>query len=444
MAAVWADDIEVRRLMDPVDKADPEDLLIVAETLTRADPERGGAAAVHLLSPAGVEVADQMCLAHRDVGRRFAERLGLGPAVGDGLGVVYERWDGKGMPGPLVGEEIPLAGRVVHVAYIAEAMLREGGVPLAVEIVRRRSGGHFDPVIAEVFVAGAGEMLSTIAGGSVWDRVLDAEPAPHRWLPADRIDGVLEAFADFVDLKSPYMLGHSSGVARLAAGGAGVAGLSAADVLLARRAGLVHDLGRVSVPNTIWDKPAPLTTAEWERVRLHTYYSERVLTSTPLLAEFGRLAGLHHERLDGSGYHRGATPAALPPVARLLAAADVYQALTEPRPHRPALDPEVARTVLGDEARAGRLDAEAVDAVLVCAGLPPSGGRRSWPAGLTDREVEVLRLLARGRSTKAIASELYISLRTANHHVEHIYAKVGVASRAGAALFAMENDLLSS
>jgi DNA-binding CsgD family transcriptional regulator len=202
-------------------------------------------------------------------------------------------------------------------------------------------------------------------------------------------------------------------------------------------------LGRVSVPNSIWDKPGPLTTAEWERVRLHTYYSERVLTSTPLLAELGRLAGLHHERLDGSGYHRGATASALPPVARLLAAADVYQALTEPRPHRPAFPPSAARTLLGDEARAGRLDSEAVDAVLVGAGLPRSGRRRSWPAGLTDREVEVLRLLARGRSAKAIASELYISLRTANHHVEHIYAKVGVASRAGAALFAMENDLLS-
>jgi HD-GYP domain-containing protein (c-di-GMP phosphodiesterase class II) len=443
MAIAWADDIELRRLMDPVDKSRPEEFLAVARALEQSeDPARGAAAAAHLLSPDGARVADQMCLAHRDVGRRFAERLGLSPAVGAALGAVYERWDGLGMPGPLAGEEIPLAARIVHVAYMAETACREGGSQAAIAMVRRRSGGHFDPQIAAVFLDGAGDLLALIVGDSVWDRTLEAEPGPPRWIPADALDGVLEAFADFVDLKSPYTLGHSSGVAGLTVAAAEAAGLDAAHITLGRHAGLVHDLGRVSVSNAIWDKAGPLTRSEWERVRLHSYYSERVLSSTPRLADCGRLAGLHHERLDGSGYHRGVGPGMLPPLARLLAAADVFHALTEPRPHRPAVDLETARQRLAGEVSAGRLDADAVDAVLVAAGQAPARARRPPPAGLTAREVEVLRLLARGRSAREVGAELFISVRTANHHIEHIYGKIGVASRAGAALFAMEHDLL--
>jgi HD-GYP domain-containing protein (c-di-GMP phosphodiesterase class II) len=220
------------------------------------------------------------------------------------------------------------------------------------------------------------------------------------------------------------------------------AALDEDEVALGHRAALVHDLGRVSVPNSVWDKRGPLTGSEWERVRLHPYYSERVLAATPLLADCGRLAGLHHERLDGSGYHRGATTSVLPPVARLLAAADCFHALVEPRPHRPALDREQARRVMADEVSARRLDAGSVDAVLMAAGHQPAGTRPARPAGLTEREVEVLSLLARGRSAREIAEELFIAVRTVNHHVEHIYGKIGVSSRAGAALFAMENDLL--
>jgi HD domain len=149
MARAWGDDIAARRLLDPADKADPDGLPSVARALEQGeDRERGARAAAHLLSPAGRAVADQMCLAHRDVGRRFAARLGLGEAVGDGLGQLYERWDGKGMPGPLSGEQIPRIVRVVHVAYVAETAVREGGPAMAVDQVRRRRGGHFDPAVA--------------------------------------------------------------------------------------------------------------------------------------------------------------------------------------------------------------------------------------------------------------------------------------------------------
>ena len=426
-----------------MDKADPEALLGIARALEQGeDRERGARAAAHLLSPAGLELADRMCLAHRDVGRRFAARLGLGGAVADGLGQVYERWDGRGMPGPLAGEQIPLVVRVVHVAYVAEAAFRDGGPALAAEVVRRRSGGHFDPAVAAALLEDPGAVLGPVAAGSVWDRLLEAEPEPRRWVgPAD-LDALLEAFADFTDLKSPWTLGHSPGVARLAADAGEAAGLDPGSVGRLHRAGLVHDLGRVSVSNAIWDKPGRLTHSEWERVRLHPHHSERVLCSTPLLAPLGRLAGLHHERLDGSGYHRGATTPGLPRAARILAAADVYQALGQERPFRPALPPAEATRELRAAATDGGLDPGAVTAVLAAAGQRPARIRRAWPGGLTDREVEVLRLVARGRTTRQVASELVISLPTATHHIEHIYAKIGVSSRAGAALFAVEHGLL--
>jgi HD domain len=316
MAEAWGDDIGLRRLMDPLDTAEPEALAAVIRALGQGkDTARGARAAAHLASPAGQALADQLCLAHRDVGRRFASRLGLGGTVGDGLGQVYERWDGRGMPGPLAGEQIPPVVRVVHVAYVAELAFRDGGPGLAAEVVRRRSGGHVDPAVAAALLEDPGDVLGPIAPASVWDPLLEAEPEPRRWIDARQLDTVLEAFADFVDLKSPYTLGHSPGVARLAADAGEVAGLDAGWVERLRRAGLVHDLGRVSVSNAIWDERGRLTHAEWERVRLHPHYSERVLGSTPLLAPLGRLVGLHHERLDGSGHTGPRCPRPRPPVS---------------------------------------------------------------------------------------------------------------------------------
>jgi HD-GYP domain-containing protein (c-di-GMP phosphodiesterase class II) len=204
----------------------------------------------------------------------------------------------------------------------------------------------------------------------------------------------------------------------------------------------VHDVGRVGVPSGIWDRPGPLSAEQWERVRLHPYLSERVLHRCELLAPFADLAARHHERADGSGYHRGASGDQLLLAARLLAAADAYHAMTEDRPHRPALRRADAASQMLDQVDAGRFARLEVDAVLDAAGQasrPPRVGR---PAGLTEREVDVLRLIARGQSNKAVAATLGISPKTVGHHVEHIYAKAAVTTRAGATLFAMENDLL--
>jgi DNA-binding CsgD family transcriptional regulator len=185
-----------------------------------------------------------------------------------------------------------------------------------------------------------------------------------------------------------------------------------------------------------------LSASEWERVRLRPYHTQRVLERSPALASFALVAGSHHERLDGSGYHRGATAAQLSVGARVLAAADVFDAMTHDRPHRRALGPEQAREELGAMVGGGAIDKRAADAVLEAAGSAPTGARQGYPAGLTEREIEVLRLLAQGKTNREIAEALVITEKTAGHHVEHIYAKAGVSTRVGAALFAMRHDLV--
>jgi DNA-binding CsgD family transcriptional regulator len=274
--------------------------------------------------------------------------------------------------------------------------------------------------------------------------VLEAEPATPVTIPEQRVDDVAAALADIVDMK--YLLGHSSGVARLAEEAAAHLGLGDDESAAVRRSSLLHDLGRVGVSNLVWDKPGPLTSSEWEQVRLHAYHSERILARSPVLAPFAQTAGMHHERADGSGYHRGATAAAIPIAARVLAAADVFQALTETRPHRAAFAPEQAAKEVEAMVAAGALDPEAARAVCESAGVALRRSRASspWPAGLTDREVDVLRLLARGLSKKEIAKTLVIAPGTVHTHTVHIYEKLGVSTRAGVAVFAMEHGLVQA
>ena len=258
---------------------------------------------------------------------------------------------------------------------------------------------------------------------------------------SDMLDPLIAAFADFGDLKSPWIRGHSRRVASLAEEAARLAGLDDPACEGLRRAGLLHDLGRVAIDNGIWDKPGPLTTSQWEQVRLHPYYTERIIVRCPSLAPLVEPAWSHHERLDGSRYHRALPAQSLSRGDRILAAADVFAALTEARPHRPALAHDAAARTLEVEA-ASRLDADAVACVLAAAGERAAPSRHRWPAELTDREVEVLRLIARGRSTREVADRLFISPKTAGRHIENLYRKIGVSSRAAAAVFAMEHRLL--
>jgi HD-GYP domain-containing protein (c-di-GMP phosphodiesterase class II) len=376
-----------------------------------------------------------------EVAQMLTDRLGL-PASMQGLfAYLVERWDGKGLPGCARREEIPLPVRIASVARDAAFQRMLAGPELAAGVVRRRAGGAFDPAVAIPLADAAAELLALDADASAWEETLAREPGRRLALEGEAIDRALAAMGDFADLASPYLVGHSAGVAELATAAARRCRLEPADLVRVRRGALVHDLGRVAVPVRIWQKAAPLTPDDWERVRLHAYHAERVLSRSPFLAALSPVAGFHHERLDGSGYHRGAAVSDITPPARLLAAADAYHAMTEPRPHRPALPPGQAAEALGREAGAGRLDPDAVTAVLEAAGQPIP--RIERPAGLTEREAEVIGLLARGLQTKQVARALGISVKTADHHVQNAYAKIGVSTRAAAALFAMRHGLVA-
>jgi HD-GYP domain-containing protein (c-di-GMP phosphodiesterase class II)/DNA-binding CsgD family transcriptional regulator len=378
---------------------------------------------------------------HCQIAGGVAIELGLGDMVAEALLQVFERWDGKGTPRGLQGEQIAVASRLVGLALIVEYYRRIDGAQAAIEAALARRGTQFDPALVDRFCAGAPKLLADLDGASSWGAVIDTEPALRPTLSGPEVDGALEAISDLADLKSPFMSGHSRGVAELACEAARRSGFSEAQVRELRRAALLHDLGRLGVSNAIWEKPGSLSAAELERVRMHPYYTSRMFSHVPALAEVAECASKHTERLDGSGYPRGLSAPALSPAARLLAAADVYRALVEPRAYRPAHDASQAAETLRAEVRAGRLDGEAVKAVLGAAGAPVSR-RREWPAGLTAREVEVLSLLARGCPNKAIAAQLSISTKTACNHVEHIYMKIGASSRAEASLFAMRQGLV--
>ena len=418
-----------------------EDLRHLARRLADDRPLPERARLVAGMLAAGRGRAEQMAADLCDGGQILARHLRLPDEVAVALGQFTERWDGKGFPGRAAGDGISRSLRIVRVAHDLVAVGHARGREAAVEALKRRRGRGYDPAVVDAALSEPDAILRSADVPDAWERVIDAEPEPVATISRAGLPSVARAFGEFTDLKIEFLRGHSARVAELAAAAAEALGCSAAEVAEVRAAGFFHDLGRVAVPNGIWDKRGPLSAGERERVRLHPYYTERVLERSAALAPLARLSGLHHERLDGSGYHRGATAAQLGVGARLLAAADVYDAMTHPRPHRRPLRPEDARAELGAMVRAGALEKRALDAVLEAAGAAPLELRQGHPAGLSEREVEVLRLVAQGRTNREIAQALVITEKTAGHHVEHIYAKTGVSTRVGAALFAMQHDL---
>jgi HD-GYP domain-containing protein (c-di-GMP phosphodiesterase class II) len=382
-----------------------------------------------------------MIAQHARLAQAFADQLGLPGSVRAAVGAAYEQWDGRGWPGELKAEAVPVAARIAQLAEFMEVAHRVRGVEGARALARSRSGRQFDPSLAALLRADAEEIFVGLDTVPVWQAVIAAEPALAVELSPAELDGALTAIANFVDLKSPFTLGHSVAVAELAEQAGRTLGLPAEKTELLRRAGLVYGYGRLGVSNSIWDRPGPLSVGEWERVRMSPYLTERMLRQSAALAPLGEIAVQHRERLDGSGYPRGLSGGAISGLARVLGAADAYQSMREPRPHRPARAAEDAMAEMRAEVRAGRLDGAVVDAVLDAAGhrVPR---RRTAVAGLTAREVEVLILLARGLSNKQIAARLVITPKTAGNHIEHIYAKTGASSRAAAAMFAVRHGLL--
>ncbi|MEV6235484.1 HD domain-containing phosphohydrolase [Lentzea sp. NPDC051838] len=431
VAASFGDDIAFRADSYETDLAG---LAGVGFFLRRAG--RGGPAwhrlrvATTILASGGQQVVQGM-QSHCVTTSTLAERLGLGQDVVTALRQFFTRWDGKGVPQGVGGTDIAPTVLLVHLADVVEVRHRTGGIDGAIEVANARRGTQFAPHVVDAFVAHAPEVLSDLA----------AQPPMRRPLTECQLDTALEALADFTDLRSVSRAGHSRGVADLAGAAARSMGLPITDVTATRRAGLLHDIGLHGVPVTILDQPGPLSTTEWERVRLSSYYTERVLARPAALAKPGAIAATAHERMDGSGYHRSLSGAAVPMTGRLLAAACAYRAMLEPRAHRDALTDKQAVGAVRDAIRAGALDGDAAEAVLAAAG---NGARRrvSGPAGLTPREVEVLVLISRGAQTGEVADQLGISRKTAGTHIERIYTKTGASSRATATLFALRNGLL--
>jgi HD-GYP domain-containing protein (c-di-GMP phosphodiesterase class II) len=391
----------------------------------------------------GGRAVERGLMAHCLSTTQMARRLGLPDEVCHPLRQVFTRWDAKGVPDGVGGEEISAPARLFHLADTVEVYHRAGGVDAAVEVARARRGSQFDPAMVDLFCADARGVLADMDAMAEATALIEAEPGLRRPLSEAELDLALEALADFTDLRSAYRAGHSRGVAGLAAAAARQWRLPDREVTALRRAALVHDLGMHGVPASILDKPGPLTATEAERMRLRSYWTERALARPPALARIGAIASLASERLDGSGYHRGLSGAAIPVTGRILAAADACRAMSEPRPHRPALSPKESAAQLRAEVHAGRLAADAVDAVLAASGQRP-GKRSSGPAGLTPREIEVLTLIARGASTRLVARELGITAKTAETHIERIYAKTGASTRSTATLFAMQHGLLDN
>jgi len=420
VAAYAGDEIALAVAVGPYVMGDPEQ-------------ERRAAGATDLRA-----AKDAALRAHCEAAGLLAARLRLGAGVAAALRHGFERWDGTGHPAGLAGEAIPLPTRIAVLARDAELWSRRGGYAAAAGTVRARRRKAYDPRVADAFCA-AGEPLLRRAAEAGWADLLDTEPIPVV-VPTDRFDALLEVLADFADAKLPYALGHSRTVARLAEAAAAEAGLDPAARTRLRRAALVHDLGRVGISNRVWDRPGPLPLADLERVRLHPYLSEQVLTRSAPLRPLAALAGAHHERLDGSGYYRGVGGGQLGTEQQLLAAADAYAAMRQARPHRPALTPGAACAELTAEAAKGRLAPRAIGAVLA-AGTDAPTPPVCWPVGLTDREVDVLRLACRGATRQAVADQLRLSAKTVSRHLENSYAKMGVSTRAAAALFAVAHGL---
>lgn len=438
LANWFGDDLAWRAASYEIDPAEPGAVAFLASRAAAVNPPLADHGTGDTSKIRGSAV--DHCVVTRD----FAERLGLGPEVGNALLQLFERWDGRGRPNRLVGDAIALPARIVQFADVVVPFHRAGGVEATVAMVKQRKGTQFDPGLVDLFCGQASDILAAIEETNSWTLVVAAEPGLQIRLNDDELDRALEGIGDFTDLKSPYTLGHARGVSSLAEQAARNLQLSDDDVVLMRRAALVQDAGRMGVSNSIWDKPGPLAPSEMERVRLHPYYVERMMFQRPMpLARIGSVAAQHHERIDGSGYPRGLTGNSLSMPARILAATDVYRALIEARPYRSAFPPAEATEHLNAEVKGGRLDGAALNAVLDAAGHRIRK-RRAWPRGLTSREVEVLGLIARGQSSREVARRLQLSEKTVRNHIEHIYAKIGFSSRAEASLFAMRHGLLDA
>jgi len=448
VATLFGDEIAIRAQTLVHDAGNPAEVIqdvIRFATAGRAEEEREQV--VQFIQQNAREWATHNFSSGCEVGDMLLQRIEFGPDVREALRFTFERWNGKGYPSHAAGETIPLPMRVVHLSHDMEALARLFSPERALEAARDRRDRTYDPALVDVFLAHGSEWFARLAKTEPWDAVMALEPQPARVLDGETLDNALLMAADFIDLKSPFMGGHSRRCAQLVTRAAHVLGFSDETITTLRRAALVHDFGTTAVPNSIWDKPGSLTRAEFDRVELHPMLTEQMLRRSPGLSALNSVASAHHEKSDGSGYHKRVRGDAVDPAASLLAATEVYVGMTTERADRPAFSAEDAATELSRLASSGVLEPRSIRAVLVAAGhgepAAPPVRRAKHPGGLSRREVDVLRLAAKGLTTREIGERLFISTKTADHHIQHVYTKIGVSTRAAAALWAMQNAVVA-
>jgi HD-GYP domain-containing protein (c-di-GMP phosphodiesterase class II) len=379
-----------------------------------------------------------------DVGSRIAGRLGMSARTRESLFYICETWNGRG-PRKARGEAIPLPARVVNASMVAEVFFSARGKDEALAVAGRRRGKSLDPSAVDALLATSSDdqFWHELGRQDLWTSVLEIEPGPPRYVREAELDNAALALADFAGLKSTSAPAHSRAVADVAEAMARRMRLVPDEVALVRRAALVHAVGLAGVPAYTLNKEGPASEVDIERLRLHPYYTERILANVPAMRRIASVAAMHHERVDGQGYPHRLPGSQIPVAARIVAVADAYQELTEDRPGNTALASSAAVKVLQSEVGT-RFDGDCVDALAQGTGTPrTAAAQRAWPSGLTEREVQVLRLVAKGMTVKEIAKQLVVSDSTARHHLEHIYDKASVSSRAGAVMFAVENGLLN-
>jgi HD-GYP domain-containing protein (c-di-GMP phosphodiesterase class II)/DNA-binding CsgD family transcriptional regulator len=447
VATVFGDEIAIRAQTLVHDAANPAEVMRdVMEFATAGRTPEARDEIVKMIQETAREWAVYNFSSGCEVADMLVQRLDFGPDVREALRFTFERWNGNGYPAHAQGEAIPLAMRVVHLSHDMEAIARLFSPDHAIEAARDRRDRTYDPALADLFVANGRDWFEQLAETDPWDAVIALEPQPHRILAGAALEDALTVAADFIDLKSPFMGGHSRRCAELAADAARVLGLEEDVVARVRCAALVHDFGSTVVSNSILDKPGPLTRTEFDRVELHPMLTEQMLRRSQALAVLNPVASAHHEKCDGSGYHKRVRADADDLGACVLAATEIYVGLTTERADRLPFPPSDAAVELRQLESQGVLEPRACRAVLVAAGhgepRAPSGKRQQHPGGLTRREVDVLRLAARGLTTREIADRLYISPKTADHHIQHIYGKIGTSTRAAAALWAMQHAVV--
>ncbi len=361
-ALFGADDPAVKRSRRLTDTTDPWHAMVhLVRSAAPGESPLTRARHIAVLLRSGSDGARSLVELRCERGAEVVRAIGLGEVAARAILDLDEHWDGSGYPAGIARDEISLAGRVLCLAQTAEVFWRRGGPGAACDVARLRRGTWFDPVLVDEFVAleHDTDFWHSLEAPSV-ERL---EP-PDRVLVADddRLDRVAEAFASVVDAKSPYTARHSAGVAEIAVTLATMLGIGSEERPTVRRAALLHDVGKLGVSSRILDKPGTLTRSEWEVLRCHPRWSMEILTRVRAFQELGRIAGAHHERLDGSGYFAGLTAHELDLPSRILAVADVAEALSAERPYRPALGPdEVLRIMRRDAGR--KLDSEAFAAL---------------------------------------------------------------------------------